>query len=114
VNVQALQAKDITLVNYACSRVEPSRLFSETCLLEQKVIVSLLNQLAMDLTTHTDLKLRYMQEAIPSVDVKVSGDIGMKAFREVYDKLNAFLQSNPGPHARRGKTVLMLLTSLIA
>lgn len=59
---QALQAKDMAVLAHACQRVDPSRLFSEntTHPLQQPVILSLLHQLATDLATSTDLKLRWM------------------------------------------------------
>jgi hypothetical protein len=54
-----LTASDLNLVLYLCENVRPSELFSiQPCPLQIPVILSLIQQLAADLTTHQELKYR--------------------------------------------------------
>jgi enhancer of mRNA-decapping protein 4 len=52
-----LSASDLNLVLYLCENLRPADLFSiQPCPLQIPVILSLIQQLAADLTTHQDLK----------------------------------------------------------
>ena len=52
-----LSASDLNLVVYLCENLRPADLFSlQSCPLQIPVILSLIQQLAADLTTHQDLK----------------------------------------------------------
>ncbi len=54
-----LSASDLNLVLYLCENLRPSELFSlQPCPLQIPVILSLIQQLAADLTTHQELKYR--------------------------------------------------------
>jgi len=54
-----LSASDLNLVLYLCENVRSSELFSiQPCPLQIPVILSLIQQLAADLTTHQELKYR--------------------------------------------------------
>lgn len=56
---QALTAADLNLVLYVCETVDPGQVFGQPpCPLSQPVLLSLIQQLASDLGTKTDLKLR--------------------------------------------------------
>ncbi|XP_076633941.1 enhancer of mRNA-decapping protein 4 homolog Ge-1 isoform X1 [Colletes latitarsis] len=74
---QALSASDLSLVVLVCEKTEPSRVFSRAvgpqgqssrCILPQPVILSLVQQLSADLEHRTDLKHRWLEEAILNLD----------------------------------------------
>ena len=56
---EALNAVDLTFVLYVCQRVDAEELFSKKggCL-EQQIILSLIQQLSIDLTNETELKVK--------------------------------------------------------
>ena len=54
-----LSAADLSLVLYLCQHVRPTELFAvQPCPLQIPVLLSLIQQLAADLTTHQELKYR--------------------------------------------------------
>lgn len=58
-SVQALSASSIALVLAVCERVDPQEVFScQPCPLKQNVLLSLIQQLSVDLNDHTELKRR--------------------------------------------------------
>ena len=62
--MQALLCQDLSLVVMVCEAVNPTQVFGGgggsggTCLLQQPILLSLIQQLSRDLTTNTLLKLR--------------------------------------------------------
>ena len=55
----ALSTSDLSLVLYLCQQVTPEDVFDKTpCPLSQPVLLSLVQQLSVDLSEHVDLKLR--------------------------------------------------------
>uniref|UniRef100_A0A914WTY1 Enhancer of mRNA-decapping protein 4 C-terminal domain-containing protein n=1 Tax=Plectus sambesii TaxID=2011161 RepID=A0A914WTY1_9BILA len=68
---QALSMCDLSLLLFVCTKVDPKQLFArEPCPLKQPIVLSLLQQLTADLSTQTELKLKYVEEALMSIDVK--------------------------------------------
>jgi enhancer of mRNA-decapping protein 4 len=58
---QALSASDLSLVMFLCSRASPHTVFAPTgCLLQQHVLLSLIQQLSADMSSHNDIKHRYI------------------------------------------------------
>ena len=57
----ALSTSDLNLVAYVCENVSPEEVFdgNSQCPLSQPVLLSLIQQLSVDLTDNTDLKIRY-------------------------------------------------------
>lgn len=54
---QALTAGDLNIVMYVCENVDPEKVFSQSpCPLSQPVLLSLIQQLSVDLAMYTDLK----------------------------------------------------------
>ncbi|XP_078482620.1 LOW QUALITY PROTEIN: enhancer of mRNA-decapping protein 4-like [Ciona intestinalis] len=65
----ALTASDLNLVMYVCETVDPSVVFGVSpCPLQQPILLSLIQQLSSDLGTKTDIKLKYLQEAVMNLD----------------------------------------------
>lgn len=55
-----LSASDLNLVLYLCESIRSTDLFSiQPCPLQTPVLLSLVQQLAADLSTHQELKYRY-------------------------------------------------------
>lgn len=60
---QALLANDLHLVEYALERADYNQVFNP-CPLEQTVLLSLIQQISADMSNHTDLKQKYLSDAI--------------------------------------------------
>ncbi|PNJ61373.1 EDC4 isoform 14, partial [Pongo abelii] len=105
---QALTAADLNLVLYVCETVDPAQVFGQPpCPLSQPVLLSLIQQLASDLGTRTDLKLSYLEEAVMHLDHSdpITRDHMGSVMAQVRQKLFQFLQAEPhnslGKAARR-------------
>lgn len=61
----ALSASDLALVMCACRAAEPAAVFGPPCQLRQHVLLSLVQQLAADMSRDTHLKHRY--DLMPAV-----------------------------------------------
>ncbi|CAK1549577.1 unnamed protein product [Leptosia nina] len=112
----ALSASDLNLVVGACKSADPSRVFGPPCRLKQHVLLSLVQQLAADMTRDTNLKHRYLEEAIMNLDTTnaVTREHLPVVVRELQKQIVAFLNGNPG-HAlsRQFRMLLMATESLV-
>lgn len=77
----ALCAADLDLLTQLCEQCQPQTVFETIasgagkkpqCHLTQPVILSLIQQLSQDLSTNLDLKIRYLEEAVVSLDPNTS------------------------------------------
>ncbi|GFQ69841.1 enhancer of mRNA-decapping protein 4 [Trichonephila clavata] len=95
---QALSAMDVQLVLFLCESVNVDLVFGPTpCPLQQHVLLSLVNQLSADFNTKTEIRVRYIEDVIASLD---SNDPIIKDhIRGVLDSLQqriiTFLCKNP-------------------
>ncbi|CAF0896830.1 unnamed protein product [Adineta ricciae] len=92
-----LSASDLTLVTYLCESIRPNDLFSiQPCPLQTPVLLSLLQQLAVDLNTHQQLKYSYLKEALTSLDLSHPSVRGyaQNVLTELSKKLYAYIQTN--------------------
>uniref|UniRef100_A0A452S522 Enhancer of mRNA-decapping protein 4 n=1 Tax=Ursus americanus TaxID=9643 RepID=A0A452S522_URSAM len=106
---QALTAADLNLVLYVCETVDPGQVFGQPpCPLSQPVLLSLIQQLASDLGTRTDLKLSYLEEAVMHLDHSdpITRDHMGSVMAQVRQKLFQFLQAEP--HNSLGKVARRL------
>lgn len=115
---QALTAADLNLVLYVCETVDPGQVFGQPpCPLSQPVLLSLIQQLASDLGTRTDLKLSYLEEAVMHLDHgdPITRDHMGSVMAQVRQKLFQFLQAEPhnslGKAARRLSLMLQGLVT---
>lgn len=111
---QALSASDLSLVMFVCERVNPQQVFNMTpCPLSQDVLLSLVNQLSHDLSTFTDLKLKYLEEAIMNLDS--SHPVTREHMRSVLQgfqrNMNMYLMANP--NNKKVKMLLMAVNHLV-
>ncbi|KAK8395280.1 hypothetical protein O3P69_006175 [Scylla paramamosain] len=111
---QALSASDLSLVMFVCERVNPQQVFNMTpCPLSQDVLLSLVNQLSHDLTVFTDLKLKYLEEAIMNLDS--SHPVTREHMRSVLQgfqrNMNMYLMTHP--NNKKVKMLLMAVNHLV-
>lgn len=112
----ALSASDLALVVAACRAADPARVFGPPTRLKQHVLLSLVQQLAADMTRDTHLKHRYLEEAVMNLDTTnpVTREHLPIVIRELQKQILNFLNSNPG-HAlsRQFRMLLMATDSLV-
>lgn len=59
--MQALSAADLNLVLYVCETIDSQQVFSQQpCPLHQAVLLSLIQQLSTNLSSRTELKIRFV------------------------------------------------------
>ncbi|XP_028156608.1 enhancer of mRNA-decapping protein 4 [Ostrinia furnacalis] len=112
----ALSASDLALVMSACRAAEPARVFGPPCQLKQHVLLSLVQQLAADMSRDTALKHRYLEEAIMNLDTSnpVTREHLPVVVRELQKQVCAFLSAQPSHAlARQFKMLLMAADSLV-
>lgn len=114
---EALSAADLSVVMATCEMVSPGRLFAASpCPLQQPVLLSLIQQLCADLPVNTDLKLRYLEEAVISLDkdYPVTKEHMEGILTLLCQKLNKFLVAEPKHQlARNVKRLIMVSQSLL-
>ncbi|EEB13621.1 conserved hypothetical protein [Pediculus humanus corporis] len=114
---QALSASDLNLVVYLCDKLNPEQLFRQNpCPLPQAVLLSLIQQLSADMTNHTDLKYKYLEEAIMNLDTNnsMTKEHLPGILSTLQKQLNSFLSHNPGSkYYRKIKMLLMMTQSLL-
>ncbi|KAI5636004.1 WD40 region of ge1, enhancer of mRNA-decapping protein domain-containing protein [Phthorimaea operculella] len=112
----ALSASDLALVVQACRSADPAVVFGPPCKLKQHVLLSLVQQLAADITRDTNLCHRYLEEAIMNLDTSnpVTREHLPVVVRELQKQIMAFLTAHPN-HAlhRQFKMLLMAADSLV-
>lgn len=109
----AAAASDTALVLYVCERVPVQDVFGEgACILPQHVLLSLMQQLGADLTQHTDLKHRYLEESLLNLDLKsaVVKEHGPTVLRDLHKQLATFLGAYPTHASARSMRMLHMVT----
>ncbi|XP_012276185.1 enhancer of mRNA-decapping protein 4 [Orussus abietinus] len=121
---QALSASDLGLVVLVCERIEPSRVFScpvgpqgqgQRCLLQQPVILSLVQQLSADLGHRTELKHRWLEEAILNLDPEdpVTREHMGNVLMTLQNQLATFVAANPTHRSARRMKMLAMATGAL-
>ncbi|CAH2105081.1 unnamed protein product [Euphydryas editha] len=107
---EALSSADLSLVMAACKAADLDKVFSTPCSLKQSVLLSLIQQLATDMVHDTQLKCRYLEEAIinlntsdPTTRTHLPLVVG-----EVRKHLSRFLRSFPSHIASRRITLIIM------
>ncbi|KAK7869897.1 hypothetical protein R5R35_013695 [Gryllus longicercus] len=110
---QALSASDLNLVVFVCEKVNPAQVFNQSpCPLQQHVLLSLIQQLSADMTNHTELKHKYLEEAVMNLD---PGNIMTRehlpsVISNLQRQLAAYMQSNPNNKITRSMRMLHMAT----
>uniref|UniRef100_A0A131XI36 Putative nuclear protein n=1 Tax=Hyalomma excavatum TaxID=257692 RepID=A0A131XI36_9ACAR len=115
---QALSVADLAIVVSTCEMLSPAIVFGQhPCPLQQPVLLSLIQQLCADLETSTEIKLKYLEEAVLSLDKEnaVTKEHMKVILTQLCQKLNKFLAGTP-PHemGRIAKRLLMVTQSALA
>ncbi|XP_030622392.1 enhancer of mRNA-decapping protein 4 [Chanos chanos] len=114
---QALSAADLNLVLYVCETIDSQQVFGQTpCPLIQPVLLSLIQQLSTNLSTRTELKISYLEDAVMNLDHgdPVTRDHMTAVLSQVRQKLFQFLQQDPhSPLSKRARRLMMMLQGLV-
>eukprot|EP00066_Takifugu_rubripes_P027975 XP_011617241.1 PREDICTED: enhancer of mRNA-decapping protein 4 isoform X1 [Takifugu rubripes] len=114
---QALSATDLNLVLYVCETIESQQVFGQhSCPLSQPVLLSLIQQLSSNLTTRSELKISYLEDAVMNLDHTdpLTRDHMATVLTQVRQKLFAFLQHDPhSPLGKKARRLMMMLQGLV-
>eukprot|EP00096_Caligus_rogercresseyi_P006930 TRINITY_DN23_c0_g2_i1.p1 TRINITY_DN23_c0_g2~~TRINITY_DN23_c0_g2_i1.p1 ORF type:complete len:1060 (-),score=377.18 TRINITY_DN23_c0_g2_i1:160-3339(-) len=113
----ALSSNSLPIAVATCQMVDPGIIFgTETCPLEQSVILALIQHCATDLEEHTALKLRYLEEAIMNVDANYPPlEANANVFvAKVVQSMQSYIQAHPNTKFSKSlKLHLMAVKSFI-
>lgn len=89
---QALLANDLSLVEFTLQRADHNAVFHPCCL-EQKVLLSLIQQISADMSNHNEVKQNYLADAILSINPAdpITREHAPKVMQELYRNCQAFL-----------------------
>jgi enhancer of mRNA-decapping protein 4 len=115
----ALCAADLNLLMNVCELVNPNQVFEQTlnsvtkksqCQLQQPVILSLIQQLSQELNSHTDLKLKYLEEAIVNLDLNnpLTREHTPAVMGQLISKLQLYIQSHPNDKMVKNMKMLLM------
>lgn len=110
---QALSASDLSLVVHVCEKTNPQEVFKVGgCLLTQPVILSLIQQLSADLVRNTELKQKYIEEAVLSLEPAnlITKEHMPIVLKELQQNLNNFISFHPNHSCVRNMRRLHLMT----
>uniref|UniRef100_A0A8C6P3C5 Enhancer of mRNA-decapping protein 4 n=1 Tax=Nothobranchius furzeri TaxID=105023 RepID=A0A8C6P3C5_NOTFU len=114
---QALSATDLNLVLYVCETIDSQQVFGQSpCPLSQPVLLSLIQQLSSNLSTRSELKISYLEDAVMNLDHSdpLTRDHMASILGQVRPKLIAYLQQEPhSPLIKRARRLLMMLQGLV-
>ncbi|XP_068150298.1 enhancer of mRNA-decapping protein 4 homolog [Drosophila tropicalis] len=95
---QALLANDLNLVEFTLRHTDHSQAFApEGCRLEQKVLLSLIQQISADMSNHNELKQSYLNEAILAINMSdpITREHAPKVLSELYRSCQHFIKNSP-------------------
>lgn len=114
---QALSATDLNLVLYVCETIDSQQVFGQhPCPLSQPVLLSLIQQLSSNLSTRSELKISYLEEAVVSLDHgdPLTRDHMASVLAQVRPKLMAYMQQDTqSPLGKRARRLMMILQGLV-
>ncbi|XP_051953826.1 enhancer of mRNA-decapping protein 4-like [Xyrauchen texanus] len=114
---QALSAADLNLVLYVCETIDSQQVFSQQpCPLHQAVLLSLIQQLSTNLSTRTELKISYLEDAVMNLDHgdPITRDHMSAVLSQVRQKILHFLQQDAhSPLSKRARRLMMMLQGLV-
>ncbi|XP_028264072.1 enhancer of mRNA-decapping protein 4 isoform X2 [Parambassis ranga] len=114
---QALSATDLNLVLYVCESIDSQQVFGQQpCPLSQPVLLSLIQQLSSNLSTRSELKISYLEDAVINLDHgdPLIRDHIASVLAQVRPKLYTFLQQEPNSQlSKRARRLMMMLQGLV-
>lgn len=108
---QALLANDLHLVEYALERADYNQVFNP-CPLEQTVLLSLIQQISADMSNHSDLKQKYLSDAIINLNMRdpITKEHAPKVLKELLLNCQNFVSANA--HSPLSSSVRMLIMAV--
>lgn len=114
---QALSATDLNLVLYVCETIDSQQVFGQhPCPLSQPVLLSLIQQLSSNLSTRSELKISYLEDAVINLDHSdpLTRDHMASVLAQVRPKLIAYMQQDSqSPLGKRTRRLMMMLQGLV-
>ncbi|KAK3581118.1 hypothetical protein CHS0354_033911 [Potamilus streckersoni] len=114
---QALSAANLEMVIFVCEKVNVSQVFEQTpCPLHQPVLLSLIQQLSVDLGSNTELKHNVIDEALLNLDRNdpVIQEHVPYVIHGLIQKVKSFITKYPNHKMKRSfKLLLMVADSLV-
>ncbi|XP_041375558.1 enhancer of mRNA-decapping protein 4-like isoform X2 [Gigantopelta aegis] len=110
---QALSASNLDVVMFVCETVNPSDVFGTSpCPLAQPVLLSLISQLSADFSSHIELKVKYLEEAILNLDTlnPVTLEHMTVVLSNMCQKLKLFVSQHPNDKMTRNVKMLIMAT----
>lgn len=110
---QALSASDLSLVVFVCERVNPQQIFSQTpCPLQQHVLLSLIQQLSADMENDTEIKHKYLEEAVMNLETNnaLTREHLPTVISALQRQLSAYITKNPNNKITRSMKMLLMAT----
>ncbi|XP_064611108.1 enhancer of mRNA-decapping protein 4-like [Liolophura sinensis] len=108
---KALSASNLDLVMFVCDTVIPSQVFNQSpCPLQQPVLLSLIQQLSAELGQNTELKHKYLEEAVMNLDTShpVTQEHMQGVLYGLCQKLKQFIQANPTEKSAKSLRMLLM------
>jgi enhancer of mRNA-decapping protein 4 len=93
----ALSAENLNYVIYVCEKVDTNTLFNGTSPPQQNCILALIQQLSMELTKNTDIKMSYIRAALVALipGYPHTRQFIPKVLKDLLKQLQIFMSTNP-------------------
>ncbi|XP_012157924.1 enhancer of mRNA-decapping protein 4 homolog [Ceratitis capitata] len=90
---QALLANDLNLVEFTLKNADHTSIFTPDCCLEQKVLLSLIQQISADMSNHNELKQNYLADALLAINPmdSITREHAPKVLQELFRNCQIFL-----------------------
>ncbi|XP_051858129.1 enhancer of mRNA-decapping protein 4 homolog isoform X1 [Drosophila albomicans] len=95
---QALLANDLNLVEFTLRHTDRMQVFApDGCRLEQKVLLSLIQQISADMSNHNELKQSYLNEALLAINMSdpITREHAPKVLSELHRNCRMFIKNCP-------------------
>ncbi|XP_073824958.1 enhancer of mRNA-decapping protein 4 homolog Ge-1 [Musca autumnalis] len=94
---QALLGNDLSLVEYTLKCADHNAVFTPDCCLEQKVLLSLIQQISADMSNHNEVKQNYLAEALLAINPHdpITREHAPKVLQELFRNCQMFLINYP-------------------
>lgn len=120
----ALCAADLDLLMHLCEQCQPGTVFEQQinpqtkksqCQLTQPVILSLIQQLSQDFTTHLELKLRYLEDAVFNLDATnpLTREHTPQVISQLIAKIHAHTNAHPTEKLARPLKMLAMASQTL-
>lgn len=106
---QALLANDLQLVEYALEHADYNLVFNP-CPLEQTVLLSLIQQISADMANHSDLKQKYLSDAIINLNMRdaITKEHAPKVLKELMANCQNYVAANAQSPLSTGVRMLIM------